>query len=112
MEDVLPPPEIQLISLDASEGQGDDFIEVDAYHDFGIAAMHITILDSQGNRSRTAMPARIRITPLYGGSFRRSRLAGHVCDRPCHCHGLHGRHRDTLDREDAGRGLALIQSIS
>ena len=50
MEDVLPPPEIQLISLDASEGQGDDFIGVDAYHDFGIAAMHITILDSQGNR--------------------------------------------------------------
>jgi hypothetical protein len=50
LEDVLPPPAIELISLDAYEGQGDDFIGVDAYHDFGIAAMHITILDDQGNR--------------------------------------------------------------
>lgn len=50
LEDVLPPPEIQLISLYDYEGQGDDFIGVDAYHDFGIACMRITIHDDQGNR--------------------------------------------------------------
>jgi hypothetical protein len=50
LEDVLPPPQIELISLYDYEGQGDDSIGIDAYHDFGIADMHITILDDQGNR--------------------------------------------------------------
>ena len=49
LEDVLPPPEIQLISLDLYEGQGDDFIGIDAYHEFGIDLMQVTILDDQGN---------------------------------------------------------------
>ncbi len=48
LEDVLPPPEIQFISLFDYEGQGDDFIGVDAYHEFGIASMRITIHDDQG----------------------------------------------------------------
>ncbi len=50
LEDVLPPPEIQLISLHAYEGQGDDFIGIDAYHEFGIASMRVTIHDDQGKR--------------------------------------------------------------
>lgn len=49
LADVLPPPEIQLIALHAYEGQGDDFIGVDAYHEFGIASMKIKILDAKGH---------------------------------------------------------------
>jgi hypothetical protein len=51
LEDLLPPPEIQFISLFDYQGQGDDFIGVHAYHEFGIAAMYITIVDDQGNRA-------------------------------------------------------------
>lgn len=36
------------ILLDAYEGQGDDFIGVVAYHDFGIHSMYITIRDGEG----------------------------------------------------------------
>jgi heme/copper-type cytochrome/quinol oxidase subunit 2 len=50
LEEVLPPPEIQLISLFDYTGQGDDFIGVDAYHEFGIHSMRITIQDDHGNR--------------------------------------------------------------
>ncbi len=49
LEEVLPPPEIQLISLYDYTGQGDDFIAVDAYHEFGIHSMRITIHDDQGD---------------------------------------------------------------
>ena len=49
-EKLLPPPYIMSLCLEAYEGQGDDFIGVVAYHDFGIYSMHITILDDQGNR--------------------------------------------------------------
>ena len=52
-ENLLPPPYIMYLSLEAYEGQGDDFIGVVAYHDFGIHAMHITILDEQGNLIET-----------------------------------------------------------
>lgn len=38
------------VSLEGYEGQGDDFIGIVAYHDFGIHAMHITILDERGRR--------------------------------------------------------------
>jgi hypothetical protein len=47
-EDLLPPPEIQLIALHAYQGQGDDFIGISAYHDFGIAWMSVSIRDDQG----------------------------------------------------------------
>lgn len=50
LEEVLPPPEIQLISLFDYTGQGDDFIGVDAYHEFGIHSLRITIHDDLGNR--------------------------------------------------------------
>ena len=51
LEEVLPPPEIELISLDAYDGQDPekDFIAAQVYTDFGIASMHITIRDLQGN---------------------------------------------------------------
>ena len=49
LEEVLPPPEIQLIALYDYDGQGDDFIGIIAYHEFGIHSMRITIHDDQGN---------------------------------------------------------------
>jgi hypothetical protein len=48
-KNLLPPPCIICIGLEAYEGQDDVFIGVVAYHDFGIHAMNITILDDQGN---------------------------------------------------------------
>jgi hypothetical protein len=48
-EDLLPPPYIVHLGLEAYEGQGDDFIGIVASHDFGIYSMHITILDDRGN---------------------------------------------------------------
>ena len=50
LEHLLPVPRIMCISLHAYEGQEDDFIGIVAHHDFGIHAMHITILDEDGNR--------------------------------------------------------------
>lgn len=50
LEDVLPPPEIELIDLYAYQGQDpdDDYIGAMIYHDFGIASINITILDEWG----------------------------------------------------------------
>ncbi len=57
LEDVLQPPEIELVSLFDYTGQGDDFkaphrfcgVGIDANHEFGIHSMRITIHDDQGN---------------------------------------------------------------
>ena len=47
-ENLLPPPCIMYIFLEGYEGQGDDFIGIVAFHDFGIASMRILILDEWG----------------------------------------------------------------
>jgi hypothetical protein len=48
-EDVLAPPSIGFIILDGYRGQGDDYIDLAVSHDFGLHALHITIMDDQGN---------------------------------------------------------------
>ncbi len=45
---LLPPPCVGFIALDGYRGQGDDYIGFTVSHDFGIHAMHITILDDRG----------------------------------------------------------------
>ena len=51
LEEVPPPPDIELITLDAYEGQApeQDYIAAQVYDDFGIACVHITICDDQGS---------------------------------------------------------------
>jgi hypothetical protein len=51
-KDLLPSPDILLITLDAYEGQDpeQDFIAAEVCNHFGIASVHITIWDDQGNR--------------------------------------------------------------
>jgi hypothetical protein len=49
-KDLLPPPCILAISLEGYKGEGDDLIGIWVDHDFGIARMHVTIWDLQGNR--------------------------------------------------------------
>ena len=48
-KNLLPPPFILGVILEYYEGQDDDFIGVHVLHDFGIHAMHISIMDEQGN---------------------------------------------------------------
>jgi hypothetical protein len=48
-KDLLPPPCILAISLEGYKGEGDDLIGIWVDHDFGIASMHVTIRDLQGN---------------------------------------------------------------
>jgi hypothetical protein len=57
-EELLPPPYIMSLCLEAYEGQGDDFIGIVACHDLAIYSMHITILDDRGNliESGEALP--------------------------------------------------------
>jgi hypothetical protein len=49
-KDLLPPPCILAISLEGYKGEGDDLIGIWVDHDFGIASLHVTIRDQQGNR--------------------------------------------------------------
>jgi hypothetical protein len=48
-KDLLPPPCILAISLEGYKGEGDDLIGIWVDHDFGIASLHVTILDRDGN---------------------------------------------------------------
>ncbi len=48
-KDLLPPPCILSISLEGYKGQGDDLIGIWVDHDFGVASLHVTIRDLQGN---------------------------------------------------------------
>jgi hypothetical protein len=51
-EDVLPPPEIELIFVDTyQEQEGErDIITAQVYTDFGAASVHVAIRDDKGNR--------------------------------------------------------------
>jgi hypothetical protein len=49
-DDVLVPPDIACILLDAYEGQDDDFIGIMIFHDFAIASVQVAIRDLQGSR--------------------------------------------------------------
>ncbi len=51
-EDVLPPPDIELILIDTyQEQEGEqDCISVEVYADFGIASVHISIRDDRGKQ--------------------------------------------------------------
>ena len=51
-EDVLPPPEIELIFVDTcQEEEGEqDYITAQVYTDFGPASVHVAIRDDKGNQ--------------------------------------------------------------
>jgi hypothetical protein len=50
-EDVLPPPDIELIFVDTcQEDEGEqDYITAQVYADFGAVSVHVAIRDDQGN---------------------------------------------------------------
>lgn len=49
-EKLLPPPCIVAVTLENYRGREGDFIGIVIFHDFGIHAMHVTILDDRGGR--------------------------------------------------------------
>lgn len=48
--ELLPPPSITTVTLEGYQGREGDFISIATPHDFGIHAMHVTILDDWGER--------------------------------------------------------------